>query len=283
MRRIVTFKEAPLTLVGRVIRQDDAGPGFKAVSNDLQDITLASFGNKIKVITSFPSADTPVCDLQIKEFNKRATGFSADVVVIGVSKDLPFAQARFCQLNGIKNVTTLSDYKYSSFGINYGLLVKELNLLARAALILDGANVVRYIQVVSEITQPPDYEAVLVALETIVKNPQAGTVTESGHCKPCEGGVLALSKNMIERFLAGNPGWELVDDTKLVREFKFKDFAEAKYFLDLVAIIAEEQGHHPTLTLMYNKLRVILTTHMAGGVTDNDFVMARIIDEIRGE
>jgi 4a-hydroxytetrahydrobiopterin dehydratase len=79
---------------------------------------------------------------------------------------------------------------------------------------------------------------------------------------------------------AERPGWELVEGKKLVQEFKFKDFAEAKYFLDLVSVIAEEQGHHPTLTLIYNKLKITLTTHAAGGLTDNDFILAKMIDEL---
>ncbi len=75
--------------------------------------------------------------------------------------------------------------------------------------------------------------------------------------------------------------WELVEDKKLVKEFKFKDFLEAKYFLDLVSVIAEEQGHHPTMTIIYNKLKVTLTTHSSGGLTENDFIMAKIIDGLQ--
>jgi 4a-hydroxytetrahydrobiopterin dehydratase len=72
----------------------------------------------------------------------------------------------------------------------------------------------------------------------------------------------------------------VVEDKKIVKEFKFKDFVEAKYFVDLVSVIAEEQGHHPTITIIYNKVKITLTTHAAGGLTDNDFIMARIIDEL---
>jgi 4a-hydroxytetrahydrobiopterin dehydratase len=99
-------------------------------------------------------------------------------------------------------------------------------------------------------------------------------------CKPCEGGIAALPKEKIEKLLAQHRGWELVEDKKLVKEFKFKDFLEAKYFLDLVSVISEEQGHHPTITIIYNKIRITLTTHAAGGLTENDFIMAKIIDEL---
>jgi 4a-hydroxytetrahydrobiopterin dehydratase len=84
----------------------------------------------------------------------------------------------------------------------------------------------------------------------------------------------------IDKLSARNPGWEVMEGKKIVKEFKFKDFQDAKYLLDSISIIAEEQGHHPTLTLMYGKLRVTLTTHAAGGLTENDFVMAGIIDNI---
>ncbi|MDD2679859.1 MAG: 4a-hydroxytetrahydrobiopterin dehydratase [Candidatus Omnitrophica bacterium] len=106
---------------------------------------------------------------------------------------------------------------------------------------------------------------------------EAGLPTK---CKPCEVGTPPLAKDKIKKLLEATRGWELVEDKKIAREFKFKDFTEAKYFLDLVSIIAEEQGHHPTLTLIYNKLKITLTTHAAGGLTDNDFILAKIIDTL---
>lgn len=291
MQRQIKFKGNPLTLVGRALTIDGPAPQFIAVDTDLKEVTLSDFGDKIKVITSFPSSDTPVCDLQVKEFNKRATGFTANVIVIGVSKDLPFAQKRFCDLNNIKNVTTLSDYRYSSFGINYGLLIKELSLLARSVLIVDANNTLRYLRIAEELTTAPDYEDALKNLETVVKNPTVSLRKPlPSHCAPCQAGTPPLPKETIEKLLAQHRNWQLVEGSakggsasggeKLVKEFKFKDFIEAKYFLDLISVIAQEQGHHPTFTLMYNKLRITLTTHAAGGLTENDFIMARIIDEL---
>ena len=170
MAKQIRFKGNPVHLEGTELELGSKAPKFKVVSQDLEDVSLADFKGKVKVITSFPSLDTPVCDLQVKEFNKRASGFSPEVVVLGISKDLPFAQKRFCEMNGIKNVEVLSDYKYSSFGNNYGLLIKELNLLARAVLILDQNDIVRYIQIVEELTTPPDYEDALKNLQQILKN-----------------------------------------------------------------------------------------------------------------
>ena len=277
----VTFQGNPLTLVGRKVLTGTIAPDFKVVSQDLLQVTLADFKSKVKVITSFPSIDTPVCDLQVKEFNKRATGLSSDVVIVGISKDLPFAQKRFCETFDIKNVQVVSDYQTASFGINYGLLIKELNLLGRSVIILDKSNTVRYFQLVTEITKSPDYDDALKNLAEVLKNPSV-SVQEGlpSKCKPCEGGIAALPKEKIEKLLAEHRGWELVEDKLLVKEFKFKDFIEAKYFLDLVAVVAEEQGHHPTLTIIYNLVRVTLTTHAAGGLTENDFIMSKIIDEL---
>ncbi len=279
--RKVTFKRIPMTLVGRNLMAGIPAPDFKVISTDLKEVSLADFRGKIKVISSFPSLDTPVCDLQVKEFNRRATAFSSEIIVIGISKDLPFAQKRFCQMNEIKNEIVLSDYKFSSFGINYGLLIKELNLLARAAVILDKNDILRYMQVVGELTDAVDYEGTLKNLEEIIKNPELAVKEElPSKCKPCDGSTPPLPKERIEKLIAQYRGWELIEDKKLVKEFKFKDFVESKYFLDLVSVIAEEQGHHPTLTLIYNKLKVTLTTHAAGGLTENDFIMAKIIDEL---
>lgn len=279
---MVTYKGNTLTLVGRVLKEGAKPPDFRVISQDLKEVALSNFEDKIKIITSFPSIDTPVCDLQVKEFNKRAIGLSSDVIILGISKDLPFAQKRFCQANDIKNVVVLSDYRYSSFGINYGLLIKELNLLARSVIILDKGDVVRYIQIVSELTTPPDYEDALKNLSEVIKNPKLEIEEMApARCKPCEGGIPPLPKEKVERLIAEHHGWELVDDKKLVKEFKFVDFVEAKYFLDLISTIAEEQGHHPAMTLIYNKLKITLTTHAAGGLTENDFIMAGIISELR--
>jgi len=283
MERKINFKGSPLSLAGRNLKLGAPAPEFCVVSQDLKEVRLADFSNKVKVISSFPSLDTPVCDLQVKEFNKQAAGFSDEVSVVGISKDLPFAQKRFCQENNIKNETVLSDYKTSSFGINYGLLIKELNLLARSVLIIDKNNTLRYFKIVGELTSPPDYADALKSLEEIIRTPApAAKEGLASRCRPCEIGTPALAQDKIRQLLGGCRGWELIEGKKIVKEFKFKDFNEAKYFLDVVSVIAEEQGHHPALTLIYNKLKVTLTTHASGGLTENDFIVAGIIDQLEG-
>ncbi|UCG35748.1 MAG: thiol peroxidase [Candidatus Omnitrophota bacterium] len=281
MIREIKFKGSPLGLVGRAVKEGGQAPTFRLTTNELKEISLSDFEGKIKIITSFPSLDTSVCDLQVKEFNKRALSFSDEVVVVGISKDLPFAQKRFCDANDINNIKILSDYKYSSFGINYGVLIKELNLLARAILIVDKNNVLRYIQVVEELTNAPDYDGALNKLSEVISNPSFSLKEESpSHCVPCEGGTPPLPKEEIDKLIAQYRGWEVVEDKKIRKAFKFKDFLEAKYFLDLVSVIAQEQGHHPSVTLSWGKVSCTLTTHAAGGLTENDFIMARLIDEL---
>ncbi|MFA6408615.1 MAG: thiol peroxidase [Gammaproteobacteria bacterium] len=277
----VFLKGKPVTLIGRAIKTGMPAPQFTLVDDSFNNITLANFPGKIKIITSFLSLDTPVCDLQVKEFNKEASGFSPDVVVIGVSKDLPFAQHRFCSSNNIQNAKVFSDYRNSSFGINYGLLIKENNLLARAVIILDKNDIVRYAQIVEELTTPPDYKETLAKLNEIINAPTLPKGDDNlGKCLACEAFATPLSAVQVEKLITEITGWELVDGKKIVKELKFKDFIEAKYCLDLLSIIAEEQGHHPNFSLIYNKLKISLTTHTAGGLTTNDFTMAKIIDEV---
>jgi len=140
---------------------------------------------------------------------------------------------------------------------------------------------VRYIQIIDEVTHAPNYEEALDQLNKVVhSSPLPKIDYASIHCVPCEKGTPPLDNETIMRRLKNLSNWQCVDDLKLVKTFEFKDFFEAKYFLDLLACIAEEQGHHPTFNLAYNKLRVTLTTHVAGGLTDNDFLLAKIIDEI---
>lgn len=281
MKKKITFKGNEITLVGRGLKKGKPAPGFRAVNQQMQPVELADYKEKIKVITSFLSLDTPVCDNQVKEFNQRAVDMSEDVVVIGISNDLPFAQKRFCEMNDIDNVDVLSDYKYSSFALNYGLMIKELNLVGRSVIILDKNGVIRYIEVVQEATDTPDYDAAVEALDNVLKNPEKPIeTTVAQRCKPCEGEVPSLKEDEISEQMKNISGWELVDSRKIKKTLSFDDFKEAKFFLDLVAIVAEDQGHHPDLKLRYNKLDIELTTHAADGLTENDFIMAGVIDDI---
>ncbi len=280
----IKLNNQPLKLVGREITEGMPAPFFKAVDNDLQERNLFDFKDKLKVITSFPSLDTPVCDLQLKEFDKRAVSFSQDIVVIGISKDLPFAQKRFCQINNIKNVITLSDYKYSFFGLNYGLLIEELNLLARAILIIDKKDVIRYLQIVEEITRQPDYIQAERALLSIINEPSFSSQKKYFSCKPCEGFASSLTKEKIEQlekdFSLLSKGWRIREERKIVKEFAFKEAKDGKIFFDIIWILAEENNHHPVVSLSFNKVKVSLSTHKINGLSENDFIMASLIENV---
>lgn len=161
----VTFEGNPLTLVGNRPKVGEPAPDFEVLSNDMSAVNLSAFQGKVCVICSVPSLDTPVCDTEVRKFNERATSLGDDVVVLVISMDLPFAQQRWCGAAGVKNVQTLSDYRNAEFGSTYGVLIKELRLLARAVFIVDKKGVIRYIETVGELTNEPDYEAALKAVE----------------------------------------------------------------------------------------------------------------------
>ena len=157
-----------MTLLGPALKVGDAAPDFAVVDNGLAPASLATYAGKIKIISAVPSLDTPVCDTETRRFNQEAAALPGDVVVLTVSQDLPFAQKRWCGAAGIDKVVTLSDYRDRSFGLGYGVLIKELLLLTRAVFVVDAANVIRYIQIVPEVTAEPDYAAVIAAAQALL-------------------------------------------------------------------------------------------------------------------
>lgn len=165
---VITFKGNPFTLLGPEIKTGDKAPDFTVVDNGLAPVTLASYKGKIKVISAVPSLDTPVCDTETRRFNQEAAALPDNVVVLTMSLDLPFAQKRWCGAAGIDKVTTLSDYQERSFANAYGVLIKELKLLARAVFIIDANDTIRYIQIVPEVTSEPDYAAVIGAVKSLL-------------------------------------------------------------------------------------------------------------------
>jgi thiol peroxidase len=116
-----------------------------------------------------PSLDTSVCDTEVRKFNEHAASLGEDVAVLVISMDLPFAQQRWCGAAGIKNVQTLSDHRHAAFGSAYGVLIEQLRLLARAVFIVDQEGIVRYIEIVDEMTEEPDYQAALEAIKEATK------------------------------------------------------------------------------------------------------------------
>jgi thiol peroxidase len=164
----VTFKGAPLTLVGDAPEVGSKAPAFSALRNDLSPFSLADVSGKVLVVNSVPSLDTPVCAAQTRRFNEEAAHLGEQARVLVISMDLPFAQKRFCSTEGIANLDTLSDHRDASFGTAYGLLVKETRLLARAVLVIDRAGLVQYAQLVPEVGQEPDYDDAMTAIRKLL-------------------------------------------------------------------------------------------------------------------
>ena len=166
---VITSKGSPLTLVGEEVKAGDRATDFIALDKDLKETRLKDFAGKIKVLSVTPSLDTPVCSMQATRFNVEAGKLPEDVVVINISMDLPFAIGRFCSAGGIYKIKTLSDHRSASFGIAYGVLIKELRLLARSIFVIDKNDTVRYVEIVPDITNHPDYDKALEAVKTLTK------------------------------------------------------------------------------------------------------------------
>ena len=166
-KRIVTMKGNPLTLEGKLVTVGQQAPDCVLTANDMSPVSLSSFKGKICIISSVPSLDTPVCDMETRRFNVEAGKLGDNVRILTVSMDLPFAQSRWCGAAGVEKLTTLSDHQTAAFGTAFGVLIKELRLLARAVFVLDQAGVIRYIQIVDEIANEPDYDAVLTAVKSM--------------------------------------------------------------------------------------------------------------------
>ena len=164
---IITMKGNPLTIAGKELKVGDIAPDFEVLDNDLAPVKFSSFRGKIYVISSVPSLDTPVCDMETRRFNEEAGKLGADIRILTISMDLPFAQKRWCGAAGVDKVITLSDHRDASFGMAYGALIKELRLLARIVFVVDGEGVIRNIQVVKEQTEEPDYDSVLEAVNAL--------------------------------------------------------------------------------------------------------------------
>jgi thioredoxin-dependent peroxiredoxin len=160
---VVTFKGGPLTLIGKELKVGDRAPDFAVTAQDLSAVSFSKFKGKVCIVTSVPSLDTPVCDIMTRHFAKDAIALGGNVAVLTISMDLPFAQKRWCVGAEVKEINVLSDYKDASFGRTWGLLIKELHLEARAVYVIDTTGVVRYAQIVKEMTQEPDYAAAIAA------------------------------------------------------------------------------------------------------------------------
>jgi thioredoxin-dependent peroxiredoxin len=162
----ITFKGAPINTAGALPAKGSPAPDFTLVKQDLSEITLADYKGTRLILNIFPSIDTGVCAMSVRQFNEKAASLK-NTAVLCVSMDLPFAQSRFCGAEGIKNVTTASAFR-SAFGDHYGVIIADgplAGLFSRAVVVIDETGKVIYTEQVPEIAQEPDYDAALAALK----------------------------------------------------------------------------------------------------------------------
>lgn len=162
----ITFKGNPIQTSGELPAVGSKAPDFSLVANDLSNKSLADFSGSRVVLNIFPSIDTGICAMSVKAFNEKAAGLD-NTKVLCISKDLPFAQKRFCGAEGIENVINLSDYATGAFCNDYGLLMTEgplHHLASRVVIVLDEQGTVIYSEQVPEIVQEPNYDAAIASL-----------------------------------------------------------------------------------------------------------------------
>ena len=165
--RAVTLKGGPLTLIGPELKVGDQAPDFEVVDKDLKPVSLNDTGDSVRIFSVVPSIDTPLCDTQTRRFNQEAASLP-DVRIYTISMDLPFAQSRWCAAAGVSKVNMLSDHVGANFGRNFGTLIKELRLDARAIFVVDQEGVLQHVEYVKEVGEHPDYEAALEVVSRLV-------------------------------------------------------------------------------------------------------------------
>ncbi|HEY2494093.1 MAG TPA: thiol peroxidase [Paenibacillus sp.] len=166
--RTATFKGNPITLIGPALKVGDTAPNFTVSKNLLEEVSLKDYADKIKLISVVPSLDTGVCDSQTRRFNEEAISLGDDVVVLTISMDLPFAQARWCGAAGVERVITLSDHKDASFGEAYGVLIQEFRLDMRSIFVIDKNDTITYVEYLPEMTEHPNYEQAVTAVKELL-------------------------------------------------------------------------------------------------------------------
>jgi thiol peroxidase len=168
MERTVLANGQLLHLDGSALEIGKAAPDFTLTATDMKDVSLQSFQGNVVLFSIVPSLDTPVCTLQTRRFNKEAAAISEEVKFLTISRDLPFAQARWLQNAGADKIIALSDYKNTSFARDYGVLIKEWFLLTRAVYVIDKEGIVRYVEFVPDIGNEPDYKTILSEVKKLI-------------------------------------------------------------------------------------------------------------------
>jgi len=161
----ITLKGNPKTLLGKPVEVGQPAPDFSLRAQDMSTKSLDDYAGKVRVLVVVPSIDTPVCDTEVRRFNQEAASLSDDVVILSVSVDTPPALKRWCGASGVDQVECLSDFYDHSFGVDYGVRIKEVGLLTRAVFVIDKDGRVAYAQTVGEVADEPNYTAALDAVK----------------------------------------------------------------------------------------------------------------------
>jgi thioredoxin-dependent peroxiredoxin len=161
----ITMKGNPLKVEGKCMEEGTPAPAFTLTSTEMADVSNSHYAGKVIVLVSVPSLDTPVCAIETKRFNAEATALGNDVIVLAVSRDLPFAQKRWCGAEGVDRVIPLSDHKYRTFGKSYGVELPDIGLLARAVFVIDKTGKIAHVDYVTEVADEPDYAGVIAAVK----------------------------------------------------------------------------------------------------------------------
>lgn len=167
MARTTNFKGAPLELIGPELTTGQSAPSFTVTGQDMADIPSSAFAGKTLVLSIVPSIDTPVCAVETKRFNQELKNLSDKVAGLTVSMDLPFAQKRWCAAEGVDNLILASDYKHRSVAEAYGAFIKDWGLGSRAVFVIDPQGKIAHAQYVPEVSEEPDYNAVLDAVKSL--------------------------------------------------------------------------------------------------------------------
>ncbi|WP_425451840.1 thiol peroxidase [Candidatus Colwellia aromaticivorans] len=164
---LVKANDKYVTLLGTQINIGDEAPNFKVVDKNFTPVHLSDFKEQTLLISVVPSLDTGVCSLQTKRFNEEAAKLPKNITILTISNDLPFAQKHFCKVENVDLVKVLSDSVWRNFGESYGLIIKDMGLLTRAIFIIDSQGIVKYKELVANISQHPNYENALTAVKDI--------------------------------------------------------------------------------------------------------------------
>ena len=165
----VNIGDKTVVLEGSVVHQGQSAPDFKVVDEHFEAVHLRDFAGSPILLSVVPSIDTGVCSLQTKRFNDAVLDLPGNVKILTISTDLPFAQKRFCTAEKVDNLQVLSDAVWRDFGLKYGLLIKDMGLLSRAVYVIDSHGMVRYKQLVPQLSQQPDYDKALTKLKQLVE------------------------------------------------------------------------------------------------------------------